>query len=559
MKLLHFELIGQYKGLANQRYNFSAAPGHVIAFIGLNGSGKSQLMELIAETFSYLERHKRSDFKVRTSLNFRFSISYEWSAKNSNGKHRERYKVELQQDQSIRISQSTLVPAVGNEETIGSAQWTLDINCSMADLPLPRLIGYASGLNENLQRPFMRNAVQYFDVMRTRSNRRTRLAQPDVDEERLNNINLNYIRRFPGIFGAQPESDIDNPLRILEADTPIPNSLFLDYDCANLVIAAIGMLTNAERDELWPEIRLRHPSKAIIRYDLRRAPIEQDSIEDIKQLIRTLGTESLIGLTNKTTDEQFDLYELDYLHAEITIDFLAPNTLARLRETYLDPSRLFWKLYKLQLLGVEQWAPATRKSLRIDSFTGHVKKPLKGKLPLAVVDIELSDENSVASIDDLSDGEAQLLHTIGAVRLFGDTQSLFVFDEPETHLNPSWRTRYHLDFKQANPELVASQALISSHSPFLISSLHRKAVYHFEKIDGQSIMTSPSSETFGASFEVLIKKFFGLRSAISQTAVDEILRHLDNNDMDNAHKRQWIEEQLGESMERAYLLKRLED
>lgn len=559
MKLLHFELIGQYKGLANQRYDFSAAPGNVIAFIGLNGSGKSQLMELIAESFSYIERHQRSDFKVRAPLAFRFSISYEWSAESNNREHRERYTVELQKDQSIRISLSTLEAAAVNEENKETAQWSPDGNCPLADLPLPRLIGYASGLNENLQRPFMRNAVQYFDVMRTRSNRRTRLAQPDVDENRLNEINLNYIKRFPGIFDAQPENDLDNSLRILEADTAIPNTLFLDYDCVNLVIAAIGMLTNADRDELWPEIRLRHPSKAIIRYDLRQAPIEQDSIEDIKQLIRTLGTESLNGLTNKTSNEQYDLYELDYLYAEITINFLDPNIIGRLRDTYLEPLRLFWKLYKLQLLGVEQWTPATKKSLRNDSFTGHVKKPLKSKLPLAVVDIELSDGNSVASIDDLSDGEAQLLHTIGAVRLFGDTESLFIFDEPETHLNPSWRTRYHLDFKLATPDLVTSQALISSHSPFLISSLHREAVYHFEKIDGQSVMASPPSETFGASFEVLIKKFFGLRSAISQTAVDEILRHLEDDDLDNAHKRKWIEEQLGESMERAYLLKRLEN
>lgn len=559
MKLLHFELFGQYKGLSNQHFEFSAAPGNVIALIGLNGSGKSQLMELIAETFSYLERSQRTDFKVRSTLNFRFNISYEWSCESNDEQLRNRYTVVLQENQSIRVVRSTLTAVVISEANIGAAQWTPESECSLADLPLPRLIGYASGLNENLQRPFMRNAVQYFDVMRTRSNRRKRLAQPDVDEGKLNKINLNYMKRFPGIFGARPENDIDNPLRILEADTPIPNALFLDYDCANLVIAAIGMLTNADRNELWPEIRLRHPSKVTIRYDLRQAPIEQDSIEDIKQLIRTLGTENLNGLTNKTTDEQYDLYELDYLYAEITIDFLAPNTITRLREVYLEPSRFFWKLYKLQLLGVERWAPETRKSLRDDSFTGHVKKPLKGKLPLAVVDIELSDENRVVSIDDLSDGEAQLLHTIGAVRLFGDTESLFIFDEPESHLNPSWRTRYHLDFKQASPDPVTSQALISSHSPFLISSLHREAVYHFEKIDGQSIMTSPSSETFGASFEVLIKKFFGLRSAISQTAVDEIRRHLDNNDLDTAHKRQWIEEQLGESMERAYLLKRLEN
>lgn len=554
MRLLHFELIGQYKGLANQRFDFSDAPGRVIALIGLNGSGKSQLMELIAEAFAYLERRKRADFRVRKNLKYQFNLTYEWS-----GNDREplkRYTAQLEADQSILVSCSTCIPAAIADE---NNQWSPKEGCLLADLPLPRLIGYASGLNENLQRSFMRNALQYFEVMRTRSRRRIELAQPTIDADHFEQINHKYRKRFPGIFGAPSANDIDDPLRTREADTLLPSSLFLDYDCTNLVVAALGLLSNAERDDLWPEIRLRHPRKVILQYDLRRAPVEQDSIEDLKQLVRAVGEDNIRGLSARTTDEQYDLYELNYLRAEITIDLMAPNVVGQLRETYLDPVRLFWKLYKLQLLGVGKWSSEICKSLRDDSLNGHVKKPLKGKLPLSVVELELSDGEHSASIDDLSDGEAQLLHTIGAVRLFGDVESLFIFDEPETHLNPSWRTRYHLGFEQAGRGLVTSQALISSHSPFLISSLRREAVYHFERINGQSIMASPPSETFGASFEVLIKKFFGLRSAISQTAVDEIRSHLNDVHMDNAHKRQWIEEQLGESMERAYLLKRLED
>lgn len=122
----------------------------------------------------------------------------------------------------------------------------------------------------------------------------------------------------------------------------------------------------------------------------------------------------------------------------------------------------------------------------------------------------------------MSDGETQLLHTIGAVRLFGQEQTLFLMDEPETHLNPNWRTRYHIDFKNTGIDHGRSQALISSHSPFLISSLERSDVFHFEKIDERTMMMNPDDETFGASFEVLIKKYFGLRSAISQTAVESI-------------------------------------
>lgn len=554
MKLLHFELIGQYKGLANQRFDFSDAPGRVIALIGLNGSGKSQLMELIAEAFAYLERRKRADFRVRKNLKYQFNLTYEWS-----GNDREplkRYTAQLDADQSILVSRSIYIPAAVADE---NNQWSPKEDCLLADLPLPRLIGYASGLNENLQRSFMRNALQYFEVMRTRSRRRIELAQPTIDADHFEQINHKYRKRFPGIFGAPSANDIDDPLRTREADTLLPSSLFLDYDCTNLVVAALGLLSNAERDDLWPEIRLRHPRKVVLQYDLRRAPVEQDSIEDLKQLVRAVGEDNIRGLSARTTDEQYDLYELNYLRAEITIDFMAPNVVGQLRETYLDPVRLFWKLYKLQLLGVGKWSSEICKALRDDSLNGHVKKPLKGKLPLSVVELELSDGEHSAPIDDLSDGEAQLLHTIGAVRLFGDVESLFIFDEPETHLNPSWRTRYHLGFEQAGQGLVASQALISSHSPFLISSLHREAVYHFERIDGQSIMASPPSETFGASFEVLIKKFFGLRSAISQTAVHEIRSHLNDVHMDNAHKRKWLEEELGESMERAYLLKRLEN
>ncbi|WP_285352519.1 AAA family ATPase [Pseudomonas sp. ME-P-057] len=559
MKLLHFELIGEYKGLANQRFDFSNAPGKVIALVGLNGSGKSQLMELIAEAFAYLERRKRSDFSARKALKYRFNLSYEWSGDDNNGESLKRYTAQLEADQSILISRSIQIRSIATNGENGTPHWSTETDYILADLPLPRVIGYASGLNENLQRSFMRNALQYFNVMRTRSRRRVDLAQSNVDADDYEQINLKYRRRFPGIFGAPSASAMDDPLRTLEADTPLPNSLFLDYDCTNLLVASLGLLSDAERDQLWPEVRLRHPRKVTLQYDLRRVPVEQDSIEDLKQLIRAVGEGSIRGLSNRTTDDQYEIYELNYLQAEITINFLDPIAIGRLRETYLDPVRLFWKLYKLQLLGVGRWSLEIRKVLRDDSLNGHVKKPLKGKLPLTVVELVLSDGESSAPIDDLSDGEAQLLHTIGAVRLFGDAESLFILDEPETHLNPSWRTRYHLDFEQAGRSLITSQALISSHSPFLISSLHREAVYHFEKIDGQSVMASPPSETFGASFEVLIKKFFGLRSAISQTAVDEINRHLHDQSMHNTNKRQWIETHLGESMERAYILHKLRD
>jgi hypothetical protein len=206
---------------------------------------------------------------------------------------------------------------------------------------------------------------------------------------------------------------------------------------------------------------------------------------------------------------------------------------------------------------VERWSGDVKASLRHDDFQGHIKKPLKGRLPLSVRELWMSDGEFDVRLDDLSDGELQLLLTLGAVRLFGDDETLFLYDEPETHLNPSWRTQFHLDFEKANQHHGSAQALVSSHSPFLVSSLPREGVFQFERVDGVTVMSTPASETFGASFDVLIKKHFNLKTAISETAIHEIRSKLADESLTANDKLAWLEDSVGDSMERAYLINKL--
>ena len=77
MRLLSLSLQGQYKGLKEQAFDFSDSQGQVIALVGLNGSGKSQLLELIGECFAFIERAQRRDFKVKKGLNFGFVLEYQ--------------------------------------------------------------------------------------------------------------------------------------------------------------------------------------------------------------------------------------------------------------------------------------------------------------------------------------------------------------------------------------------------------------------------------------------------------------------------------------------------
>ncbi|MDR6601944.1 putative ATPase [Achromobacter deleyi] len=552
MKLLSIELFGRYKGLKDQAFDFSMVKGDVVVLIGANGSGKSQVMELIAETFAYLERQQRKDFRVRGPLGYDFRVTYEMASFRYEGLRR--FVVDTRNGLRISLHQLVDAPHDGNGQPSQSTWQQIKASGLLEDLVLPRVIGYASGMSENLQRAFMRNALQYFDVIRVRASLKNELAQPKVDEEATLAINERYLKRNPGIFapeGQDPESGL---FRLRETDTAIPGNLFLDYDCAALLIAMLGMLSHEDRDAVWHEIPFRHPTRVVLRYDLRGQATATDNAHDIKRLIELAGPGGCMPISPKTSESQYELLELDYLAGHIVIDFQDPKVINRMANNSREPDQWFSAFYKLQLLGVDEWSGTVKRALRRDGFQGHVEKPLKGKLPLSVQELWMSDGDQIVAFDDLSDGEVQLLLTLGAVRLFGDDETLFLYDEPETHLNPSWRTRFHLDFEKANGK---AQAIVSSHSPFLVSSLPREAVFHFKKVNGATEMTNPPGETFGASFDVLIKKHFNLRATISETAVQEIRERLADDQLTTQEKLDWLEESVGESMERSYLINRL--
>lgn len=556
MKLLFIVLIGQYKGLRDQVFDFSMVPGDVAVLIGANGSGKSQVMELIAEAFAYLERQQRRDFKVRAPLGYDFRLAYEMASSRYEGVRR--FVVDSRNGGLATIFEQA-DGDLGVGELASQSAWRhlADGGYGHDKLRLPRVVGYASGMAENLQRPFMRNALQFFDVIRVRARLKEQLAQADVDEDKTIAINGRYLTRYPGIFKADNDDPEAGLFKLRETDTAIPSNLFLDYDSASLLIAMLGMLSTEERDAVWPEVAFRHPTRVVLRYDLRGQATATDNARDVKRLIDLAGDGKCNPISPPTSEPEYDLLELEHLAADVELNFEDEGVKTRLRALGREPSQWFFALYKLQLLGVADWSGDTKRFLRRDDFQEHVEKPLKAKLPLAVQKLWMSDGRQPIAFDDLSDGEVQLLLTLGAVRLFGDDETLFLYDEPETHLNPSWRTRFHIDFERANTPNGKAQALVSSHSPFLVSSLPKEAVFHFQKVGGVTDMGHPSAETFGASFDVLIKKHFGLRATISETAVKEIRQKLADTAQTKHQRLEWLENSLGDSMERSYLINKL--
>ncbi|MCL1095914.1 AAA family ATPase [Shewanella kaireitica] len=592
MRLLSLTLHGTYKGLKDQTFDFQHSKGNIIALIGLNGSGKSQLLELIAESFAFLERKQRKDFTVRKALGFGFTLIYQLSGTTNHsagsdgmscgsplavagGINNPIFKVTL-----AKGSKSPLVYIHLNGD------WTeIHIN----SLELPYIIGYSSGLNENLQRSFMKNAVQYFKIMNTRLKRKKELAE-DLNDEQISNINKRFLKKNPHIFEPERAYTDTSPittesgevittedgepiesesflLGLREYDTPATKSIYLDYDSAALFLLSLSILPRESIASLLDEVTYKYPVSATLRYDLRKGIAGLDTIRDVLMLVRIAGVENVTGVGKKTTDKQFDLYELDYLAGDISLDLTDDDLLRRLtEENYNDPLALFNRLFKAQQLGVGNWRGSTRTKLSKDNFIGTVKKPLKTKLPLSISELVLADDcQNTVCFDDLSDGEAQLLQILATSALFSQQRTLLLLDEPETHLNPSWRTHFHRQLNKAiakqEENTSQPQVFLSTHSPFMVSSLRREDVMCFERLESNMIRMKPvENQTYGASFEVLIKEHFDLQSLISQTVVKDIKEHLPKDDTTAAREesKQWIMENVGESMEKAYLIRKLQ-
>ncbi|MFI8417873.1 AAA family ATPase [Serratia sp. NPDC078593] len=569
MRLLSLTLNGQYKGLRDQTFSFDAAQGNIIAFIGLNGSGKSQLLELIAESFGYLERFLRSDFKCRNWFsNLAITLRYTNQAYDSE-KHASTYSVQIDQTGVVTLYRDGTLVDIKAREYSGIEEEILP----------SQIIGYSSGLNENLQRAFMKNAIQYLDVMnvkrqweqrllvinRARNEKGKYLTETDIEliDRQFNEAYYYYQTRHPALFPILPkESSLSDNANIGLRPTALPRLKYFDQDTTALMLASMGMMSDAEQKAIWQgKQRFNKIHSVKLRYDLRKFTHDAGALLDVAKLIACLANISscnfeALPIVSKTSQEFFNQFELDYLAGEITIDFSDSRVQHILEDSFFTPQVLFEKLYRLQLLAADFWQGETKRQLRQDNFDRSAKRPQKWKSPIHVLSLKLTDGQQCIEFDDLSDGEAQLIQILSMASIYKDSRALFLLDEPETHLNPSWRTHFHSFVESAiGVDNEKAQLFISTHSPFMVSSLKRNNVYQFRRNDNGLIdMKVAQNETYGASFDVLIKDLFDLRSLISQSVIDEIREQLKQG---NDHARKWIEANLGLSAEKAYLIRKL--
>jgi restriction system-associated AAA family ATPase len=163
-------------------------------------------------------------------------------------------------------------------------------------------------------------------------------------------------------------------------------------------------------------------------------------------------------------------------------------------------------------------------------------------------------------LKELSDGEHQLLHSLGLCLLFRNTNSLFLLDEPETHFNPDWRADFISRLRECLPGDAdcAQEMLITTHTPFLISDSKPDKVLVFNKDNTNRMVEvrNPEYNTLGASINKITMNTFSKRETIGSHAQSLLsgFRVRFESGEDSAGLIDEIDRELGDSVEKILLI-----
>ena len=492
-----------------------------ICFVGPNGTGKSQLLQLIAEIFQ-AAWHQCSPAEERESSNAEslFEIQYR-IGKTKGGVS----VVRLIRKESGRRGSPIHMDILNNEgewEGVGSGG-DLFKQC------LPSVVvGYTSGDNETLSLPFFVSRSGY---------------AADVREAAMPNKRKG---RRPTVAAVQ-----DNRLLLVDYST------HLEVLVANLLLSSVAIrraiISHANLEDLASfrcVIQLNHSAAP-------RAPSGAPPHRKGVQLTHELEgyIESLKRVaTCWDYEPKNEIYTFDF--------FVDDEQRKAFAAHFSDAVSLYRALHKISLLNDLAIPKAARSRLKRDietrRFASRLPEPQDEDKVFRFEQVSFRrEQGEVSSLLDyvsLSDGEHQFAQILGMFAMITDAGALFVLDEPESHFNPRWRVQFTKMLLGLPREVRGDQeVLLTTHAPFVPCDLQREQVLIFSK-NGDLKIGPPSIETFGASFDRILDACFSIRPPISQIAKDEIERLLSAG---SAEEIELALRSFGPSVERSFLADRL--
>ncbi|MGY0562649.1 MAG: AAA family ATPase [Paraglaciecola chathamensis] len=204
---------------------------------------------------------------------------------------------------------------------------------------------------------------------------------------------------------------------------------------------------------------------------------------------------------------------------------LSPIKVTRQEDTSLTGNNIrneFFHLFLPDLNALRAFA----KDLSADELFKMLESTLLSEIISEVsIRVKVSSSKEPLTFRELSEGEQQLLTVLGLLKFTGGKDSLFLLDEPDTHLNPSWAVKYLKFLREFVPNHETSHLLMVTHHPLAIAELKKEQVQVMWRDESYNVHSNePYIDPRGAGFMATLTEVFGLSSTLdldTQSLLDE--------------------------------------
>lgn len=489
-------------------------------FAGLNGSGKSNVLEALANIFYHLEVcvarylpesiQDPKNFKRNECTPDAFTLEYlvgqhdrkyytlnyfdKVTIVKEEGKDPQMFIQPFPFDESVERREVSLIPSK-NKESAAEGKTYLPAH----------IIGYSSGENEILSLPFIKSRLIHLDE---------------------------YLQAVKDNYNNYQESE---------------NSLiYIDNNMSQAVL--LTCLLFEEEDALAPLRAVDNTGILGLRSFRMNIHLHEFEFKDSKGNAQKLPIidfleQRELGNLKKCSTTWFIDYKTNTLSLDFYVDEATKESFRNHFNNALECFHLFRLLYELNNYFIDEKTKADVYRSKGVYTDGKLPTPSPSQDVFHFLDFYITKElKKTGEKKDLllrsfSDGEHQFIHTMGICLLLKDRRTLLLLDEPETHFNPSWRAKF---VKILNDSVEAGSkgkgfnvhllkdVLLTSHSPFIISDCLPDNVILFEKQENGQTTAKKVSElenafnTYGTSVELILDKLFDYNQSIGDLSFSEI-------------------------------------
>ena len=165
---------------------------------------------------------------------------------------------------------------------------------------------------------------------------------------------------------------------------------------------------------------------------------------------------------------------------------------------------------------------------------------------------------------EFSDGEHQFLHAMGICLMLKNKRCLMLLDEPETHFNPEWRSKF---VETLDRSLQASacnnlqkEIILTSHSSYILSDCRADKVLIFQRKDNNVVSVQSAEQanirTYGTSANLLNSRIFQTTQTVGDHARKSFDRYYSRLRKEGCSKEliREIDDEMGDSIEKELLI-----